>query len=178
MNKGIPTAYAGQSFRSRLEARWAATFDLLNWQWTYEPFDGDGYVPDFLIRQGAIPLLAEIKPAVTSHQYREPIKKIITGIGELWRGHDAIVLGANIIASGTIAGIYIDWLNNQHDWHTSAAQWRRCAHCQNFAITTINHSRDTCAACGKPKPDDPTLNATILNNTWRAAGNLTQWQAA
>ncbi len=42
-----PTTYNGIRFRSRLEARWAAAFDLLGWQWEYEPFDLDGWVPDF-----------------------------------------------------------------------------------------------------------------------------------
>lgn len=46
----IPTKYAGVQFRSRLEARWAAFFDLLGWEWEYEPIDLDGYVPDFIVR--------------------------------------------------------------------------------------------------------------------------------
>ncbi len=41
------TEYNQVVFRSRLEARWAATFDLLGWRWEYEPFDLDGWVPDF-----------------------------------------------------------------------------------------------------------------------------------
>lgn len=43
----IPTMYAGVQFRSRLEARWAAFFDLVGWKWEYEPFDLEGYIPDF-----------------------------------------------------------------------------------------------------------------------------------
>lgn len=43
----IPTTYKNTKFRSRLEARWAATFDLLHWEWVYEPFDLDGWIPDF-----------------------------------------------------------------------------------------------------------------------------------
>jgi hypothetical protein len=45
-----PTLYRGQQFRSRLEARWAAFFDLLRWEWVYEPFDLGGWSPDFAIR--------------------------------------------------------------------------------------------------------------------------------
>ena len=33
----IPTRYAGCHFRSRLEARWAVTFDHLGIEWEYEP---------------------------------------------------------------------------------------------------------------------------------------------
>lgn len=48
----IPTTYAGVTFRSRLEARWAVFFDWLGVRWDYEsePFrlsDGSGYLPDF-----------------------------------------------------------------------------------------------------------------------------------
>jgi hypothetical protein len=45
----IPTTYNGVQFRSRLEAKWAAFFDLLGWRWHYEPLDLDGWIPDFLI---------------------------------------------------------------------------------------------------------------------------------
>ncbi len=46
---GIPTLYHGRRFRSRIEARWAAFFDLANWPWEYEPFDLEGYIPDFVL---------------------------------------------------------------------------------------------------------------------------------
>ena len=48
--KPIPTVYAGVQFRSRLEAKWAAWFDLMSLDWQYEPFDLEGWAPDFLIR--------------------------------------------------------------------------------------------------------------------------------
>lgn len=59
--KAIPTRYAGVIFRSRLEARWAAFFDLAGIQWDYEPFDLDGWTPDFVLH-GDVPILAEVKP--------------------------------------------------------------------------------------------------------------------
>lgn len=62
--KAIPTGYGGCRFRSRLEARWAAFFDLCGWRWTYEPFDLDGWIPDFALHSvtGKIAALVEIKP--------------------------------------------------------------------------------------------------------------------
>lgn len=59
--KAIPTTYAGVNFRSRLEARWAAFFDLCGWKWDYEPFDLDGWAPDFMLK-GKIKALVEVKP--------------------------------------------------------------------------------------------------------------------
>ncbi len=58
----IPTTYRGIVFRSRLEARWAAFFDVCGWDWAYEPFRLDGWLPDFLIRTNACDVLAEVKP--------------------------------------------------------------------------------------------------------------------
>jgi hypothetical protein len=45
----IPTRFDAHLFRSRLEARWAAWFTLMGIEWTYEPFDAAGYIPDFII---------------------------------------------------------------------------------------------------------------------------------
>ncbi|PDT79975.1 hypothetical protein [Sinorhizobium sp. BJ1] len=59
--KAIPTVYNHVQFRSRLEARWAAFFDLCGWEWDYEPFDLDGWAPDFLLK-GKTKALVEVKP--------------------------------------------------------------------------------------------------------------------
>lgn len=45
----VETEYRGYKFRSRLEAKWAAFFDLLGWAWEYEPIEFDGWFPDFAI---------------------------------------------------------------------------------------------------------------------------------
>ena len=63
--KAIETKYAGTIFRSRLEARWAAFFDVLRWSWIYEPFDLDGWFPDFLLKPvspNRAGILVEVKP--------------------------------------------------------------------------------------------------------------------
>jgi hypothetical protein len=63
--KAIPTTYRGIQFRSRLEATWAAFFDAAGWQWEYEPFDMDGWIPDFALASALTapePVLVEVKP--------------------------------------------------------------------------------------------------------------------
>lgn len=60
--KAIPTFYNGAQFRSRLEARWAALFDQIGWEWDYEPFDLEGWSPDFSINFPNGQVLIEVKP--------------------------------------------------------------------------------------------------------------------
>ena len=62
-NFGIPTIGArGLQFRSRLEAQWSFVFTELNWNWEYEPFDLNGYIPDFIISfDDGNELLVEVK---------------------------------------------------------------------------------------------------------------------
>jgi len=68
--KAHPTEYADVVFRSRLEARWAAFFDLAGWEWEYEPIDFPGWTPDFRVKfscghsecYGYHALLVEVKP--------------------------------------------------------------------------------------------------------------------
>ena len=50
-----PVTFNGRTFRSTLEARWAAFFDYLKIEWEYEPkpffFGGVGYLPDFFVKK-------------------------------------------------------------------------------------------------------------------------------
>lgn len=65
-----PTTYRGIEMRSRLEARAAATFDRMGWQWQYEPraFANQigQYLPDFRLDPGddLYPIYAEVKPTI------------------------------------------------------------------------------------------------------------------
>lgn len=64
----IPTTHNGVKYRSRLEARWAAFFDLLGWRHTYEPYDMGVWSPDFIVRTGCDghgAVLVEVKPIET-----------------------------------------------------------------------------------------------------------------
>lgn len=60
--KSHRTEYAGHTFRSRLEATWAAFFDLCGISWSYEPIDLNGWVPDFALWLD-VPIYVEVKPA-------------------------------------------------------------------------------------------------------------------
>ena len=55
--------YKGRNFRSRLEARWAAFFDICEWKYEYEPLDLKGWFPDFgLYGDKGNMILVEVKP--------------------------------------------------------------------------------------------------------------------
>ena len=88
---GIPTKYNGVNFRSRLEARWAAFFDLIGWRWEYEPIDLEGYIPDFILHL-ASPILAEVKPEVEHLDLIPHTKKIQS---TSWR-NEALIVGASV----------------------------------------------------------------------------------
>lgn len=65
--KAIQTKYNGYRFRSRLEARWAVFFDVLDLRYEYEPegFDfgnAGAYLPDFYLP--TLKLYIEIKPSL------------------------------------------------------------------------------------------------------------------
>jgi hypothetical protein len=75
--KSHPTTYSDTVFRSRLEARWAAFFDLIGWDWQYEPIDLEGWTPDFYVVfrcghsacRGSHSLLVEVKPYFDIEQF-------------------------------------------------------------------------------------------------------------
>jgi hypothetical protein len=88
----IPTVYKSTQFRSRLEARWAAFFDLMRWPWQYEPLDLAGYIPDFVLTFPHAPLLAEVKPALS----RKELESFISQLDEKTQDwpNEKMLLGA------------------------------------------------------------------------------------
>ena len=184
--KAIETTYAGVDFRSRLEARWAAFFDRIGWTWTYEPFDGDYYIPDFLI-DGDRPMLVEVRPAVTRSEYEQQIETI--KVPE-WKG-DVLILGASPFPKFTSwctpAGLLGEWdacygskaSNDGGGTSWALAEWHDCLYCGAVAVTHEEQSF-ACRPCGHydgdgylGEPDD-----RLLNKSWSEACNVTRWNGA
>jgi hypothetical protein len=94
----IPTKYNGIQFRSRLEATWAAFFDRLGWKWEYEPFDTNGWIPDFVL---LFPMqqrvLVEVKPATSKEELLEPLNKINRS------GYDQALYSALVVGASPFA---------------------------------------------------------------------------
>lgn len=88
---GHPTMYRDVLFRSRLEAQWAAFFDLVRWPWEYETLELRGYLPDFVLPFAPGPLLLEVKPSLYREELADACRKIEQSA---WKG-EAIVVGAS-----------------------------------------------------------------------------------
>lgn len=79
--KAKPTKYNGINFRSMLEARWAYFFDLVEWEWEYEPYEINGRLPDFIIysnsdRYDTKTIIVEIKPkSMITDKFKKEILK-------------------------------------------------------------------------------------------------------
>lgn len=124
---GIPTTFRGTNFRSRLEARWAAFFDLVGWSWIYEPMDLGGWIPDFLVDiDGAHPFLVEVGPCITGDDLIAKAEKAIAHRGDRSvvvlgvSPHRYYLLGATRTEHDTIRGLL-----GRLDVEPIEALWRR-----------------------------------------------------
>lgn len=203
--KAIETTYKGALFRSRLEARWAAMFDLLNWSWVYEPFDGDYYIPDFLI-EGKNPFIVEVRPCVSEKEY-EAQTSTIKVYRETFNG-DILILGASPTPyledhwrrSSPCAGLLWQdtliewgkepthwrgcvypsspWIGNHSEgsWHT--ASWFRCLDCSSISLVHELQSFDG-YPCGCYDGDHHlgSIPASLLKEYWNKAGTQVRWKA-
>lgn len=106
--KAIPTVYRGCTFRSRLEARWAAFFDEVGWPWQYEPLDLNGYIPDFVL-DFYEPMLVEVKPALKVSELMQYTPKIMQSG---WK-QEALIVGAGLFDAWGDAclGIMVQYFN-------------------------------------------------------------------
>lgn len=163
----IPTVYRGTRFRSRLEARWAAFFDLIRWSWVYEPFDAPGWIPDFLI-DGNAPFLVEVGPCVSRDDYIAKAAKPLA-----FPDHPTLVLGTSPVVSWDrppTAGM----LANEFPGMLANAFWMTCP--DGFSVFQDNVD----LPCGHPyggTHNHPWADdLATIEQLWRRAGNDVQWR--
>lgn len=176
---GIPTKHKGRQFRSRLEARWGAFFDRLGWPYEYEPFDLNGWIPDFLIL-GATPVLVEVKPVYVFPRFvADEIK--VSGIPD---DHEALILGCTIPVKSYGNSEYVNpssfgWLFEcEYGWADAVfGRWEACngrigfCHSAGQFVDRISGEYDGGSYGGLLLSDHETLQL------WADAGNKTQWMA-
>lgn len=119
----------GIKYRSRLEAKWARMFELLNWPWQYEPIDLDGYIPDFILTFPNAPILVEVKPATTLADLPQYTRKV----QDSWWDREAIIVGASPFMGGDTFDFPILGLFAERDddgaWDWSDGRLCRCVKC-------------------------------------------------
>ncbi len=125
-HKAIPTKYAGHTFRSRLEARWAAFFDVCKWDWEYEPVDLNGWIPDFRLTSRApqgnyyhgTSVFVEVKPITKFCQ--ATVNKIQHASKESKNSGEVLLLGEGLLEGYESYGYgvnesvaYLGWLGER-----------------------------------------------------------------
>lgn len=178
-----PTMYRSVQFRSRLEARWAAFFDRAGWKWDYEPFDLEGWVPDFVLYGADNQVLCEVKPIdwiaaapelilyepdlakVRSHRTNEydyeSLKRELLVLGN----------GPQRVGSDWVIGVFADeaW-GCEPDW--AALGYHHGA--LDFYSPTGAFAYRISGAWDGNDHIDP-VNDSAPQTLWRAAGNVVQW---
>jgi len=175
VNAGIPTAYRGVRFRSRLEARWAAFLDGLGWSWAYEPIDLFGYIPDFICHHEGGELLIEIKPAVALADLRDHREKINRSGWE----KEALIVGASLFDNGTASPDFglLRSRTDEPGWSWDTGVSFRCLSCGKLSVLSESLSWH-CRVCGYYDGNAHVGTADGIDELWAAAGNRVQWMAA
>jgi hypothetical protein len=188
VNRGIQTEYAGHVFRSRLEARWAALFDLMRWDWVYEPLDADGYIPDFLL-MGERPVLVEVKPAVSIEEMRSYLPKIERGLKPVWQ-HDVLIVGNahiwpekhNLYSHpplGLLGEWGDEWEPGEPGWSWELGRWHTCSY-NGCGRPAFHHELMSFVSrpCGHYSGDHYLGSPpTGLPGVWGQAHEVTKWTA-
>lgn len=141
MTYAIPTKWNGVQFRSRLEARWAAFFTAIGWEWSYEPIDLQGYIPDFLLHLDE-DVLVEVKPFTSFDD--DVILEAETEIQDSgWSGPFGVVgvlftgfwVGPHLVCDGLCNSCF-EWNGRQRPGHEV---WRLAE----------DSNRKRCLVCGR-----------------------------
>lgn len=166
----IPTTYDGIRYRSRLEARWAAMFDMLGWRHHYEPMDLNGWIPDFLL-EGSTNVLVEVKP-ITEMNWDTAIE-----IGEALpcdcMEFEPLLLGCVVPVFDHNKEFGIGWLREYGTWSLAVPCYGE-GHSIGFCHSELNYhnriSGEHTGGYGVSTTDEREIIAK-----WKEAGNIVQW---
>lgn len=169
--QAIPTRYAGVRFRSRLEARFAAFFDLVGWQWSYEAVDLRGYIPDFIVGLNTDHrLLIECKPGLGDREHANA-KILRSG----WRSA-AIVVISDFLVDDPPAAVNPGWCARTN----ALVDFVYCTACKGLSVCVPRRGDDNevCMRCGSEHTCEALApGAPGVIALWRKAQNEVQWHA-
>lgn len=187
-HRGTPTTFKRITFRSRLEARWAAMFDLLEWHWEYEPEIEGRYIPDFLLHGvGNRKVYVEVKPLAI---FLADTAKVETKAEPL-RGQVLLVVGDQFIPSlclgNSSIGHFTDFVDT--DSFRMIDGWDQA---NLFQPGSARHGleydfggdygswqgRLTGAYDGNALFEGTLVDKPSLLHLWSRAGNAIQWKPA
>jgi hypothetical protein len=167
----IPTIYRSRLFRSRLEARWAAFFDLAGWRYEYEPVDLPGWFPDFSLF-GAEEILVEVKPYSKLDQFdTAKIERAMAGTAK--QNLEVLLLGESIRCEDRYLP-QLGWLWERYGGNTWAG--------------ALFHELGGLGFCHEPGSYSNRItgqydgdrgmgaDASHILNLWNEAGNIVQWK--
>jgi hypothetical protein len=100
--------YNGLQFRTRLEARWAAFFDLAGWEWHVNPVAVDDWAPDFRVTfpcghsecSGTHTLLVAVVPSSNIEDIKShPCLENAYGVGDAYKALNVAVSAGAIFGT-------------------------------------------------------------------------------
>lgn len=180
--KGIPTLYKGVQYRSRLEAKWAAMFDLLGWRAEYEPFDLPGWIPDFALI-GESTVLVEVKPFFTLEEFYDSgtIEKNLRAMANTpYAKEHLLLVGASLGGSGASPesedydGTVLGWVGGCEEEFANAIIVYDEIY-DFFSETGAWYGHMGIQGSGKKLWRD-TVSSENLLKLWAQATNATQWK--
>lgn len=147
--KPIPTKYNGIQFRSRLEATWAAFFDNMGWSWNYEPFDLNGWTPDFLLKSKIENILVEVKPITSISDFIHTQKKYLKEELKFNSGYNCLVLGTSpqwvkSTYYENQSGLQVGWMNFYGEWENILfhGDGTNISTCNNFVAPLLYQDKN------------------------------------
>ena len=186
--KGIPTTYNGRNYRSRLEARWAALFDQLNWRYEYEPYDLPGWIPDFIIL-GNDEILIEVKPFTQLEEF--DTKKIFAAMEKGNKADkEVLLLGCCPFVSKDFSNeSAIGWLSEgTPDAFIASGDFSNQTDCRGFNEAFLTYDgkwgfRDAYSSYhNRIAPSNwgghpPNVDFSNVQPLWNEAANSVQWRS-
>lgn len=184
--RGIETLYGGYTMRSRNEARWAAMFDELGWEWEYEPFDANGYIPDFVLT-GALPVLVEVKPDLNLEELGEHKRKVVRGLAGLW-DHDVLIVGSLPVPylhpdrrdwAHPVIGVLMEPAEDESGptWQHGPGHWCTCTECgrPSFFHSHLHYAARLCGHYDGGR-NLGIFELLAIKRRWAAAADKVRWQ--
>lgn len=187
-SRAHPTLYRGAMFRSRLEARWAAFFDMAGWTWEYEPPEVEGWSPDFALIGAKRTTLVEVKPInwFGAGSEMNDTARQRDDLNKVWRqsGCEILICGSYPLADherrgmGPALGLIYgeDW--NQSGFKCDVAiLWGGVGRPLDFAAEGGSFEHRISGEHDGDHHLTP-VGAELITELWNAAGRATQWRPA